>query len=429
MSLARQFYSVLTDILYETSDLPAGASLLHTDRVMAERFSLSESTTRNWRRGRHGHIAPSTVSSVIAICEKLAPHRVADLEFIGRLSRGVPEISAAAVALVLQLESSVLANGATWHIYSGPLKIAFDTSIDAKKRRQLLSRSSMIVERIVEMGIDKTEVPCISELIRYSAHGWYVDGYYRTRVTGLSSQTTGIYDGYLGVVEEALYIGDGCAVPCLISGNLDAARYFTDRALEMLSTATKEDERQAAISIRDARIMVQAIRAMIAAHSDHPEDAQLIASYLDDSSNSTAEIEWVEGSRQEALGYAELVGRRDYAKAAHHFQLSGEFLDNWLARFGIPFSSTSSQSLSGYALLMANGPTLEVKSQIADGLIRTIDLGIVCHEVRARLCQARYFSRLGNDSMATFHTQRIQDLVQRHKLQRWYEMLNRVIAS
>lgn len=428
MSLARQFYNVLRNVLYETNDLPAGASLLHTDRVMAERFGLSESTTRNWRRGRHGHIAPSTVTSVIATCEKLAPHSVSDLEFIGRLSRGVPEISAAAVTLVSQLESDVLENGTTWHIYSGPLKIAFDTSIDAKKRRQLLSRSSMIVERIVEMGIDKVEVPCISELIRYSTHGWYVDGYYRTRVTSLSSQTTGIYDGYLGAVEEALYIGDGCTVPCLISGNLDAARFFTNRALELLSTATAEDERQAAISIRDARIMVEAIQAMVASHSGRPEDVQLVAHYLEDASDSVAEIEWVEGSRQEALGYAELVGRRDYAKAANHFQMSGEFLDNWLARFGIPFSSTSSQSLSGYALLMAHGPTLEVKSQISDGLLRTIDLGIVCHEARARLCQARYYSHLGNDSMAAFHIQRTQDLVQRHKLHRWYEMLNRVIA-
>jgi hypothetical protein len=100
-----------------------------------------------------------------------------------------------------------------------------------------------------------------------------------------------------------------------------------------------------------------------------------------------------------------------------------------LSQFGVPFSSTSSQSLGGYALLMVDGPTSEVKSQISDGLIRTIDLGIVSHEVRARLCQSRFYERLGDINMAAFHLQRTEDLVQRHNLQKWYTMLTGIITG
>jgi hypothetical protein len=428
MSLARRFYDILTEILYEIHDLEAGASLLHTDRAMAQRFSISESTARNWRRGKHSQIAHATAASIISQCKRIAPQRVSDLEFIDRLSRGAHEIKAAAEMLVGQLEGHILEKGASWHIYSGPLKIAFDASLDANYRRQLLSRSSMIVERIFEMGIDKADIPCLSELIRYSMHGWYIDGFYTTRVTSLSSHMTGIYDGYLGAVEEALYIGDGCAIPCLISGYPDQAREYTRQALQLLDTATAADERQAAIDVDDARVMICSIQAMIACHSGTVEDAAIVSHFVQAYGSRPAHTEWIEGTRHEALGYAELVGRVDYPKAAHHFEQAGEYLDRWLGQFGIPFSSTSSQSLGGYALLVADGPTLQVRSQISDGLVRTIDLGIVSHEVRARLCQSRFYERLGNDQLAAFHLNRAQALVNRHKLHRWYTMISRILT-
>lgn len=428
MALARRFYDILARALYDTQDLKAGASLLQTDRVMAQRFDVSESTTRNWRRGKHNQISPKTAAAIVAICERIAPHRVSELLFIDRLSRGVHEVKTAAEDLVMQLESYVLDRGTNWHIYSGPLKIAFDTSIKVEQRRQLLSRSSMIVERIFEMGIDKADIPCISELIRYSMHGWYIDGFYKIRLASLSNQQTGIYDGYLGAVEEALYIGDGCAIPSLVSGNIDRAQEFTRQALAILDTATSSDERQSAIRVRDARIMIRAIQTMIACHSGSVQDYETIASFLSEYEPAVADIEWIEGTRQEALGYAELVGHKDYSKAADHFAQAGQCLDRWLAQFGVPFSSTSSQSLGGYALLMVDGPTSEVKSQISDGLIRTIDLGIVSHEVRARLCQSRFYERLGDTNMASFHLQRTEELVHRHNLHKWYHMLTSIIT-
>jgi hypothetical protein len=429
MALARRFYDTLAAVLYDTQDLKAGASLLQTDRVMAQRFEVSESTTRNWRRGKHTQIAPKTAAAIVATCERIAPYRVPELLFIDRLSRGVHEVKAAAEDLVAQLENYVLDRGTNWHIYSGPLKIAFDTSINVDQRRRLLSRSSMIVERIFEMGIDKADIPCISELIRYSMHGWYIDGFYKIRLTSLSSQQTGIYDGYLGAVEEALYMGDGCAIPSMVSGNIERALQYTKQALTILDTATPSDERQSAIGIRDARVMIRAIQAMIACHSGSSQDQETITGFLQECESVTADIEWIEGTRQEALGYAELVGHKDYAKAAEHFAQAGRFLDRWLAQFGVPFSSTSSQSLGGYALLMIDGPTSEVKSQISDGLIRTIDLGIVSHEVRARLCQSRFYERLGDTNMAAFHLQRTEELVQRHNLQKWYDMLTSIITK
>ncbi|MCC7206021.1 MAG: hypothetical protein IT323_01860 [Anaerolineae bacterium] len=428
MSLTRRFYDILAEILHETQDLGAGASLLQTDRVMAERFAISESTARNWRRGKSGQIAPATARAIIARCRELAPQRVSDLQFIDQLSRGAHEVKLAAETLVNQLESHVLSNGASWHIYSGPLKIAFDTSIDAIRRRQLLSRSSMIVERIFEIGIDKSDIPCLSELIRYSMHGWYVDGFYATRIASLSNRTSGIYDGYLGAVEEALYLGDGCAVPCMISGDVEQAHRYTQNALEILDAATPTDERQSAISIRDAQIMIRAIQAMIACHRAGPEDVEQVARFAREFENSTADVGWIEGTRHEALGYAALVMRVSYPNAAHHFEQAGAHLDRWLAQFDIPFSSTSSQSLGGYARLLIDGPTPQVKSEISDGLLRTIDLGTVSHEIRARLCQSRFYERSEDGKLAAFHRNRAQELVERHHLQRWYTMVNRILT-
>ncbi|MBK8034600.1 MAG: hypothetical protein IPK17_34885 [Chloroflexi bacterium] len=159
MALARRFYDTLAAVLYDTQDLKAGASLLQTDRVMAQRFDVSESTTRNWRRGKHTQIAPKTAAAIVATCERIAPYRVPELLFIDRLSRGVHEVKAAAEDLVAQLENYVLDRGTNWHIYSGPLKIAFDTSINVDQRRRLLSRSSMIVERILRWALIRRTSP------------------------------------------------------------------------------------------------------------------------------------------------------------------------------------------------------------------------------------------------------------------------------
>src|SRR5260221_14708765 len=111
MSLARRFYNILVDVLHDTHDLEAGAGILRTDRAIARRFNVSESTVKNWRRGKHSHAGQATTGAIIAQCEHIAPQYVPDLQFIDRLSHGANEVKLAAELLVEQLSSQVLEQG------------------------------------------------------------------------------------------------------------------------------------------------------------------------------------------------------------------------------------------------------------------------------------------------------------------------------
>lgn len=427
MTLAKNLYNTLVEILEDTYDLPPGAGLLQSDRAIAQRFGVSESTSRNWRRGKHGQIAPSTMTSIIAICAQIAPERVPDLEFIDRLSRDAHEVRLAADTLVEQLNDEVLSDKTTWHIYSGPLKLAFDVNLDPDARYRQMIQSSVIVRRLLEMGINQANIPAAPELIRYSTHGWYLNGLFKLREDSLQSEIAGLLDGYLSPVEAALYIGDGCAVPSLISGNPERAIHYIEQALKILETATPEDEKFAAVTIRDAATMIRSLQVMVACHIGYTQYENLINKFVQEYGAETAQIEWIEGHRQEALGYIDLAICDDYPQAADHFARASNSLTVWLAQFGIPFSSTSSQSLYGYARLMSEGPTEPVKSQISEGLLRTIDLGIISHQIRARLCQVRFYECAGDLPMAVFQRTKIEELVQRHNLHRWYSMLERIL--
>ncbi|MBP8972291.1 MAG: hypothetical protein KBH93_00335 [Anaerolineae bacterium] len=388
---------------------------------------MSESTARNWRRCKHSQLAIGTAESIIAECRQLSPEHVPALEFIVRLSRGTQEIRLAAEVLVDELTQQVLGQDSTWHIYSGPLKMAFNSRSDQHVQLELLSQASMVIDRILEMGIDQTDIPCVSELIRYSMHGWYLKGFLRTREASLASKLAGLGEGYLDTIERALYIGDGCATPSLISGHPERAMAYTLEALALLETADPSEERKSFLKIKDAEIMIRSIQANIACHWDFKCHQELVSRFVREYGKSSASNQWVEGVRQEVLGIVELARRVDFLKAANHFEQAGFFLDGWLAQFGIPFSTTSPQSLVGYALLMAEGPTPGAKLQISEGLLRTIDLGDVDHQIRARLCQALFYECEGNTSMAEFHREKAEDLSHQHHLLRWYEMLNGIL--
>lgn len=427
MTLAKNLYNTLVEILEDTYDMPPEAGLLQSDRAIAQRFGVSESTSRNWRRGKHGQIAPSTMASIIGICTEIAPERVPDLEFIDRLSRDAHEVRLAADTLVEQLNNEVLSDKTTWHIYSGPLKLAFDVNLDPDTRYRQMMQSSVIVRRLLEMGINQANIPAAPELIRYSTHGWYLSGLFKLREDSLQSEVAGLLDGYLSPVEAALYIGDGCVVSSLISGNPERATHYIEQALKLLETATPEDEKFAAVTIRDAATMIWSLQVMVACHVGYAQYEGMIGKFIREYGSAPAQIEWIEGHRQEALGYIDLAKGVDYPQAAEHFARAANSLTNWLSQFGIPFSSTSSQSLCGYARLMSEGPTEPVKSQISEGLLRTIDLGIISHQIRARLCQARFYECAGDLPMATFQRTKIDELVQRHNLHRWYSMMERIL--
>lgn len=427
MCLARKFYELLVEILHDAQDLEVGASLAQCDRAIAKRFGVSESTARNWRRCRHNQVAPGTAESITARCQQIAPQYVPDLEFIIRLSRGTQEIRLAAELLADRLTNQVLGHDSTWHIYSGPLKMAFDSKSDQHVQLKLLSQASMVIDRILEMGIDQADIPCVSELIRYSTHGWYLKGFLKTREAGLTSKLAGLSESYLDTIERALYIGDGCAIPSLISGHPERALAYTHQALTLLETADLSEERQSFLTIQDAEIMIRSIQTNIACYWDFERHRELVSQFVQEYEKIEAANEWVEGVRQEVLGIIELARRTDFMKAAYHFEQAGLFLDSWLAQFGVPFSTTSPQSLVGYALLMAEGPTTSAKLQISEGLLRTIDLGDVDHQIRARLCQALFYECEGNTGMAQFHREKAQELSRQYHLLNWYEMLNRIL--
>jgi hypothetical protein len=427
MCLAKRFYQVLVTVLIDINELEAGASLLQSDRAIAQRFSVSESTARNWRRCKHRVVAAGTAASIIRQCASLAPQYVPELEFIDRISRGTQEVRAAAELLVDQFESQVLADGSTWHIYSGPLKMAFDLQSDQAQQLELLNRSSMIVGRILDLGIDQADVPCVSELIRYSTHGWYLKGLLTIREASLNSEIAGLRDGYLDTIEAALYVGDGCATPSLISGHPERAMAYSQQALALLETVDSNEERRSFITIHDARIMIRSIQTMIACYWNYEQHQDLVSQFAKEYQHVRAHTEWVEGARQEVLGIIEVARRADFVKAAYHFELAGRYFDDWLAQFGIPFSTTSPQSLVGYALLMTEGPTESAKSQISEGLIRTIDLGNFAHQIRARLCQSIFYDCQGAGSMANFHRAKAQELVRKYSLQRWCDMLGTIL--
>ncbi len=427
MCLSQKFYKILVEILCDIHDLEPGASLLQADRVIARRFGVSESTARNWRRCTSTSVSPGVINSIIATCEKIAPARTADIEFIGRLSQGTQEIKIAADAIVEELTVQVFSNHSTWHIYSGPLKIAFDPGIDPVCQYQLMSRASMIMERILELGVDQTNIPSVGELIRYSTHGWWAKGFFKIREASLSSKTVGIRQDTINAIEAALYIGDGCAGPCLYSGNPARARWYTDQALDLLDTASPSEIRDSSLDLQDTIIMLRSLQATTACHEGFDKNQALITQFILDFGNIPASNEWIEGIRHEALGYIELVRRIDFAAAAYHFEQAGRYQDRWFSRFGIPFSTTPQQSLCGYALLMMQGPTDSVKAQITEGLIRTVDNGAVSDQIRARLCQSLFHDCRGEESISHFHRGKAQEMARQYNLGKWYEMLNRIL--
>ncbi len=427
MCLASRMYGTLVEILTSTNHLEPGASLLQCDRVIAQQFDVAESTARNWRRCKHAHVAPATVAAIIARVATVAPNQAPQLEFLDRISRGVQEVKAAAERLVEQLSVGVFGNEASWHIYSGPLRMAFDLNSMPFTQQQLMRQSAMIVERVLELNIDPTDIPCIPELIRYSTHGWYLQGLFQVREASLNSRLSGIQDSYLSPVEVALYVGDGCATPSFLSGNPERALRYTRQALALLDEAGSDDARAASVSIADARTMIRSIETIIACYDGYQRYPQVLADFIRDFAIVEADIEWVEGTRHEALGCIELARRQDFAKAAFHFEQAGKFLDQWIGKFGIPFSTTSPQSLVGYSLLMTDGPTETARSQISEGLLRTIDLGNVAHQIRARVCQARLYECEGSPVMAKFHQNKALELVEQHQLFRWHAMLNHVL--
>lgn len=220
MSLTKNFYFTLVSTLKDVHELEVGASLIQSDQAIAHRFGISESTARNWRRGKTLHISPSLISKIVEMCSQIAPRRARDLEFIGRLSSSIQEVKLATEAVVDELDNQVFTQNTNWHIYSGPLKFAFDPRSDPNIQRHLMHKSGMVADRLLELGVDQSSIPSMSELIRYSMHGWYAQGMLGVREACLSNTASMLSHHYIGKIEAALYIGDGCGGASFFLGNI-----------------------------------------------------------------------------------------------------------------------------------------------------------------------------------------------------------------
>lgn len=424
MCLAQKFYYILVDALCDIGELDHGASLLHADRAISRRFGVSESTARNWRRCTNTVVSPAVALSVIAVCEKLAPARVPDLEFISRLSQGTLEIKMAADALVDELSEQVFTDRSTWSIYSGPLKMALDPSFDPVCQYEMMSRAGLVVERVLEMGIDRANIPSIGELIRYSTHGWWSKGFFRVRETALSSHMVGIRSDSVDPVEIALYIGDGCGGPCVYFGDTRRAMMYYGQALDLLDTISPAQAVSTSLDWQDAVIMIRSLQASTACYEGFELHEDLIEHFVADFGAKAASNAWIDSMRQGSLGYIELLKRRDFAKAAYHLGEASKRQDEWASGLGIPFSVTSQQSLYGYALLMTQGPTDRVRALLSEGLVKTIDYGAISDQISARLCQSLFHEREGEFGMARFHRRKAEAMAQQYNLGKWYGLLN-----
>lgn len=427
MSLAEKFYRTLTDVLVDIGDIEAGVSLLQIDKAISMRFGISESTARNWRRGTNTTVSATVASTIINICEQIAPDYVADLEFIGRLSEGMQGIKIAANSLVDELCDQVYSENSTWSIYSGPLRLAVDPKLDPAHQYELMNRASLIMERILEMKIDHTDVPSIGELIRYSTHGWWSKGFLRIREASLSSQEVGIFHSPVGAIETALYISDGCGGACMSLGNFRKAMAYHEQAIQYLETIQPIEPSTSLVDFHDSLVMIKSLQVITACFEDHHYYESLLTDFIRDFATVSVDSEWIDSIRHEALGFIELARKVDFAKAGYHFGTACERHDTWMAKFGIPFSVKSTQSLYGYALLMTDGLTDRARAIISQGLIKTIDYGSIGDQIKARLCQSLLHNWENEFGMAALNRQKAEALAHQYHMDKWYAVLTKLI--
>jgi hypothetical protein len=426
MGLARKLYFLLADILHTVHDLEAGTSLLQTDRAMSARFGISESTARNWRRGTTTNVSPNVINHILQICGQIAPDRAPDIELVGRLSRDIREIGLAANALADELESQISQNGRDWHIYSGPLLLAFDPEANAEFLRTLMARSSMIVERFLEMRADSADIPSIAEMIRYSIHGWHAVGLFRIREASLTNMLAEIKARSIGKVETALYIGDGLGNTSFLLGKVDQAKRYVQQALGLLDGTSRVEAQNGPVSVEDAQVLLRSFETSIMCHEGYALNYHSIRDFVQNYKNVSAENEWAEGLRHKAFGYISIC-QDDFDQGAYHFERGSLMQDRWLERFGVPFCTIAPHSLHGYALLMTQGPTDNVRLQMSEGLLKTLDHGGISEQVQARICLSLFFAAQGNQVLSDFHRQKALALVQQHGLSRWFDMLDTLL--
>lgn len=388
---------------------------------------MSESTARNWRGCRHPNPQPHLLARALDQVAEDRP-RADRLRFLLQLGRGTRGIRRAAEEILGELLTYTLSPSRGWHLYEGPLYVAFNPRLSAERRAELMERSGTVIQYILANKLDHREVPALPELIRYSVHGWHQICRFTVRTRSVRERIAEVGRSYLNRIEMALYLGDAYAMPSLFTGTVSAARRWTSKALSLLDDATPEDEKDSPVAVDEARIMVRSVEAQVLACHAPERTRATLERFLADYGTRCARLPWTENVRRAALGYMALRLDRSAERAAAHFQAASDHVDAWLARVGIPFGSTSHTALAGYCQA-ASGRPFEGEHTLTDALLRALEHRVIVDIVAARLGLARLATVRGGSALTSYHSQRAETLIAQYRLQAWKRALDGLFSA
>ena len=422
MCLASRTYAVLEEVLEDLGELAPSHGKREADRAVGRVFEVAVSTARNWRRCRHQHVSHDTALRLIERCRELAPDHVGRLEFLDHLAEGGQSLKIAAERLLGQMNQVAVGD---WHLYDAPLSLAFSLDVRPTVRGEWIERSGMLVERILEAGLDHTDVPVLPELIRTSLHGWHHASRFDLREMSLGGSWSSAWLGYFGRIERALYFGDLRAMPGLFSGQIADSAKHTATARRLLADATAEDRRTSPVTAEDAQTMIDAVAAQVEAC--HGDDAERLSAHRDELAARTADHPWIDSVRCGALGYIALrFGELD--RAAHGFAKAADQVDAWLQRAGVAFGSSPHLALSGHALRHAGGDPDAAGVRLHRALHRSLEHGVIVDQIAARRCLADACEEWGDASESEHHAARAHELTVRYGLVPWDDALGRLMS-
>jgi hypothetical protein len=425
-TLAQRSYAVLVEVLEDIGDLEPGHGLRAADRAVAERFGVSLATARNWRRGRQHHVSFRIGEHLLGAVAALAPRHLERLRLQHDLAHRLERIDRIAERLAGELAGH-MGEGTSWHIYSGPLVLAFAPGLDPARRADLAARATQVIDRIGELGFDHRDVPALPELVRAMLHLWHHAGTFGVRGRSVQASLARAGASYLNRIELALYFGDVCAMASLFTGDLAAADRYSARARSLLATADAADEAASPVPRREAETMVAAVRAQILACHGGDEAMEELDAFAAGPGDLPATCAWIDSVRYGALGYL-AAGRFADRAAGEHFQMACERSDAWLRAFGIAFGSTPHRALAACARFRAGAPLEACLAWVYRALHDAQQHAVVVDRVAAlRAAEALHHAE-GDELRASHHRRRAEAEVASHGLEAWDGVLRGRLA-
>ena|GEM_PF-3376885 len=425
-TLAQRSYAVLVRVLEERGDLEPGHGLRAGDRAVAARFGVSVASARNWRRGRQQHVSARIAERLITEVERIAPGHAEQLRVHHDLAHRVDRIERIAERLAAELTRHMGA-ASDWHIYAGPLALAFAPTLPIRERADLAERATALIARAAELGLDHRDVPALPELIRAMLHLWHHAGTFGVRARSVQGLLARAGGSYLNRIELALYLGDVCTMPGLFTGDLADAERYARAARALLAQASDVDEGASPVSRRDAATMLASVRAQIlACHAPRAASGQL-ATFAREHGRRRPDIAWIDSVRHGALGYIAVTAADD-ASAAEHFAVAVDRSHGWLRAMGLPFASTPHRALGACAARRAGVSAEWCLAQVHEALLDAREHGVAVDELAARRAAESLYRAAGDALRADHHARRAHDAASRHRLGAWDRALSELLT-